>query len=94
MKHVLAVTVVLLLLLILLVYGTDYLILRYRVSKNRNPYGSVTDRDYYAIPRKDGRAEFVFADPETEICVHSLFPHFGDRPCWYASRRSSRRIDE
>jgi hypothetical protein len=54
--------------------------------------GSVTY--YYASALKDGKAEVYFDQPQTEVCVHSLFPHSGHNPCWYASRRNNvRTID-
>jgi hypothetical protein len=31
-------------------------------------------------------------DPQTELCVRSLFPHLGHSPCWYVSRRTVKII--
>ena len=42
---------------------------------------------YLATPLKNGRVEVFYDQPQTEICVHALFPHFGRRPCWYARRQ-------
>jgi hypothetical protein len=75
------------------VYIADYLLLRYRVATNRNPYGAVTVQPYYAVPRKDHKTEFMFDDPQDQTCVNSLFPHFGDSPCWYLSRNKQKRIN-
>jgi hypothetical protein len=75
------------------IYAGDYLLLRYKMATNRNAFGTVTVRPYYAVPRKDHRTEFLFDEPEDETCVHSLFPHAGDSPCWYLSRHQERRID-
>jgi hypothetical protein len=63
-------------------YLCDSLWVQYRV---RNPnagdaFGAVTF--YYATPLKSGRVEIFFDQPQTEVCVHSLFPHAGHRPCW------------
>jgi hypothetical protein len=74
-------------------YAADYLLLRYRVATNRNPYGTVTVQPYYAVPRKDHRTEFLFDDPQDQTCVHSLFPHFGNSPCWYLIRNKEKRIN-
>jgi hypothetical protein len=74
-------------------YIIDFLVLRYRIAAKRNPYGTVTVQPYYAVPRKDQKIEFLFDDAQDETCVHSLFPHFGDSPCWYLSRHKQRRID-
>jgi hypothetical protein len=76
-----------------LLYASDYLILRYRVAANRNAYGTVTVQPYYAVPRKDHRTEYLFDDPQDQTCVNSLFPHFGDRPCWYLIRNKQKRIN-
>jgi hypothetical protein len=68
------------------VYCGDYLVIKIRAAKSPGTAFSVIKyRPTMAIPHKDGRQEFVFGDPTTETCVNSLFPHFGDRPCWYVS---------
>lgn len=75
------------------IYLCDYLLLRVRMATNRSPYGTVTIQPYYAVPQKDGKTQFLFDDPQDETCVHSLFPHAGDDPCWYLSRKKEKRID-
>jgi hypothetical protein len=75
-------------------YLTDTCVLRYRIMKNLNPYGSATLQRFYAIAEKNNRVEFDPADPETVDCVHALFPHAGDTPCWYVTRKKEERIDE
>jgi hypothetical protein len=85
-----------LLILVLLftgVYLCDYLFVRYRIAKNLNPFGVVNMRRYYAIPLKNGKTEFVYQEPEAQVCVQSLFPHFGYSPCWYAKRKNVKRMD-
>ena len=74
-------------------YLCDYLLVCYRVSRNLNPFGVVKMRSYYAIPLKSGKTELVFQDPEDQVCVQSLFPHFGYTPCWYAKRKNVKRIN-
>ena len=76
-----------------LVYLCDYVLLRFRIATNRQPYGTVTVHPFYAVPRKDHRIEFMFKDPEDRTCVYSLFPHMGDTPCWYLSRNTEQRIN-
>jgi hypothetical protein len=67
-------------------YCGDYVVIKIRAAKSPSAAFTVMKyRPTMAIPHKDGRQEFVFGDPTTETCVNSLFPHFGDRPCWYAS---------
>jgi hypothetical protein len=75
------------------VYVCDYFSVRYRILKNRDPFGVVKIQRYYAVRLKDGKTEFVFQEPEIQVCVHSLFPHFGCSPCWYVKRRNVKRID-
>jgi hypothetical protein len=76
-----------------LLYGGDYLSVRYRFPGHRAAFGSVQVHPYYAIPQKGGKEEIVFQDPETLSCVNSLFPHLGSKPCWYVRRHVRERID-
>lgn len=75
------------------VYMADDLLLHYKIARNQSPFGTVTVRPYYAVPRKDHKDEFLFSDPEDDTCVNSLFPHMGDSPCWYLSRHKDKRVD-
>jgi len=74
-------------------YAGDYLLLRYRIAAKREPFGTVKIQTYYAVPQKDKKTEFYFLDPQMQECVHSLFPHTGDSPCWYLNRHARQRID-
>jgi hypothetical protein len=80
-------------LLALLIYAGDYLSIRYKLPKGRDQFSTVTIQPYYAIHEKNGRTEYDFAQPETQVCIHSLFPHFGYSPCWYVNRHTDKRID-
>ena len=71
-----------------LLYAGDYAALRLR----RNSTGTVQVQPYYAVPLKDGKTEFMFLDPQNEVCVRSLFPHLGHRPCWYVSRHRNKEL--
>jgi hypothetical protein len=75
------------------VYGCDYFWVRYRMAnpKAGDAFGSVTYYD--STTMKNGKVEVFYDQPQTESCVHSIFPHWGDRPCWYASRRTVKSID-
>jgi hypothetical protein len=79
---------------LVLVYAGDYGSARYRLAHrtSTNPIEVLKVRPTYAIARKDGRSEFDFGDTESETCVHSLFPHFGYPPCWYANRENQKPI--
>ncbi len=80
-------------LLAALVYAGDYLLVRFKIPKSREPFSSVTVQPYYAIHQKNGKTEFDYAQPQTQVCVQSLFPHFGYAPCWYLKRHTDKRID-
>jgi hypothetical protein len=74
-----------------LVYVIDFAQVHVRLA-GKNPasvFGTVKMQAFYAIPHKDGKAEFMFGDPVDQPCVHALFPHAGRTPCWYLSRKSA-----
>jgi hypothetical protein len=79
--------------LIAVAYVCDYCALRYKIARNRTPYGSVNVQLYYSMLQKNGKTEFIPGETQTQTCVHSLFPHMGYSPCWYASRRTDKRIE-
>jgi hypothetical protein len=76
------------------VYAGDYVSVRFRMAHrtDKNPIEVMKVRPTYAVARKDGQSEFDFGDTEAETCVHSLFPHFGYPPCWYAHRENQKPI--
>lgn len=73
-------------------YAADYAIFQHNLSKNGPAValGSVTS--YYGAALKDGKMEIFTDQPQTETCAHSLFPHSGYRPCWYANRNTVKPI--
>ncbi|HEY7212429.1 MAG TPA: hypothetical protein VH477_19290 [Bryobacteraceae bacterium] len=82
-----------LLVLTAVVYAGDYAILRYRIATNRNPFSSVTVRTVLAVPQKNRSTEFLPGDTQQQTCVHSLFPHMNDAPCWYLNRHKEQQIN-
>jgi hypothetical protein len=80
-------------LLIAVVYACDYIILRYRIAKNQNAFGTVTVQRFYAIKQKNGKTEFITGDSQDVTCVNSLFPHSGYAPCWYLNRHTEQDIN-
>lgn len=79
------------------VYAGDYLYLRIRMfhSTLTDPFESMTRTRVLAIPQKNGKLDYQIdqAQPvETLTCVHSLFPHYGDQPCWYLKPRLNQPI--
>jgi hypothetical protein len=80
-----------------LVYAGDYLFVRYRMTfpKNGDASGTVQMERLYAIPQKNGKIDYEFDAQQPEVttpCVHSLFPHMGNSPCWYLQRNSQKPI--
>ena len=75
-----------------LVWTLDYLSLRLRIP-NRAQFGTVMVVRSYAIPQKDRKTEYTFDPPAPQSCVNSLFPHFGDLPCWYLSRHRRQQVN-
>jgi hypothetical protein len=78
-------------------YCVDYLSVRVRLihPKPADPFESLTSTRILAIPEKDGKTELevdVQNPQQTVICVHSLFPHFGHSPCWFAKPRINQPI--
>ena len=76
-----------------LAYAVDYVVFRYRVAANRQPFGQITVNSYDAVKQKNGKTEFIFNPPEAQTCVHALFPRAGFVPCWYLQRHSEPRTD-
>jgi hypothetical protein len=74
-------------------YAADYGVFRYRLVAKRQPFGSVTVDHYYSVHHKDGKDELIFDPPVQQTCVHSLFPHSGDPPCWFLIRHAEQRTD-
>jgi hypothetical protein len=73
---------------VVLVYAVDYIYLRVRMlhPTPTNPFETMTRTRVLAIPQKNGKFDYQIDQTqpvETLTCVHSLFPHYGDRPCWY-----------
>ena len=73
----------------LLVWIGDALVLRYRLTRG----GALETMTVYLATRlKSGKVE-VFTDrPQTEVCAHALFPHFGYRPCWWVRRSGGVKV--
>jgi len=85
-------SLVVLLGLVTVVYAADYGYVRVRMihPKPADPFESMTRNRLLAIPLKNGKLEYELdqVNPtDTLTCVHSLFPHYGDPPCWYLKPR-------
>jgi hypothetical protein len=78
--------------MILIAYAADYAVFRKRLAANR-AFGQVVVTSYDAVLQKNGKTVFFFDPPQTQTCVHSLFPRAGYLPCWYLQRHSEPRTD-
>ncbi|MFI5094992.1 MAG: hypothetical protein WCE50_04285 [Candidatus Acidiferrum sp.] len=80
-----------------LVYAGDFVYLRVRMlhPKADDPFETVTALRILAIEEKGGKTEYTIDElqpQQTAVCVHSLFPHSGDPPCWYLKRKFAQPI--
>lgn len=77
---------------LVVVYVCEDLFLRYRANHGATSavFDNVTTYEAGAV--KGGKEEFYFDQPQVEVCVRALFPHFGDAPCWYARRHTVRLL--
>ena len=73
-------------------YAGDFVWFEYRVrnAKPSDPLETVTF--YYATAMKNGKVEIFYDQPQTQICVHALFPHQGYAPCWRFNRSRIQRV--
>ena len=69
-----------------LVYAGDFVWFEFRIHnpKINDPLETITF--FYATGVKGGKVEVFYDQPQTQICVHSIFPHGGYRPCWRFNR--------
>lgn len=74
-------------------YAVDYVVFRYRVAANRQPFGQITVTSYDAVLQKSGKTVFIFNPPEAQTCVNALFPRSGYVPCWYLQRHTEQRTN-
>jgi hypothetical protein len=75
--------------LLVVAFLVDYI----QLGANSNALGTVSVKRYYAVGLKNGKTEMMYAEPENQTCVNSVFPHRGFYPCWYLRRHNVREID-
>jgi len=97
MRRLLARILITVLLLVVLLYVGDFISVRMRMRhpQANDPFETVTALRILAIGEKGNKTEYT-VDPvqpqQTAECVHSLFPHGGDPPCWYLKRKFAQPI--
>lgn len=78
---------------IVLGFTADYLSIRFAIPSRRAQFDSVTVQRMYAVKLKDKRTSYIMDKAQNVECVNSLFPHFGDPPCWYLRRHTEVEVD-
>jgi hypothetical protein len=83
--------------IVAIVYVCDFAWVRVRMmhAKPSDPFETITALRILAIGEKGNKTEYD-VDPvqprQTAVCVHALFPHSGDLPCWYLKRKFAQPI--
>lgn len=83
--------------IVAIVYACDFASVRVRMMhpKPSDPFETITALRILAIGEKGNKTEYDI-DPvqpqQTAVCVHALFPHIGDLPCWYLKRKFAQPI--
>ena len=80
-----------------LLYAADFLVLRFRILHPTvsQPFESLIRTRILAIPQKSGKFDYQIDQlqpVETITCVHAIFPHSGNQPCWYVKPRINQPI--
>jgi hypothetical protein len=77
-----------------LVYSGDFVWFEFRMHspKPNDPLETVTF--FYATGVKGGKVEVFYDQPQTQTCVHSIFPHRGYKPCWRFNRSGIQLISQ
>jgi hypothetical protein len=81
-----------LVLAVIFAYLGDWLLVRVRPHDPPDAAVFETLTFYVATPLKNGKVEVYYDQPQTELCVRTLFPQLGCRPCWYARRQPIHRV--
>ncbi len=77
-----------LLALVGLVYGADYASAAWKIRGGQQVFADIVVDQVYTATNKWKQVEWSRGASVTERCVYSLFPHFGNRPCWYVERHT------
>ena len=78
-------------------FVVDYVVLRAKMAfpKLGAATGTVKMTRLYAIAQKNGRVEYELDANQPEVtmpCVHAIFPHMGNSPCWYLQQNATKPI--
>jgi hypothetical protein len=80
-----------------LIYAGDFLYVRIRMQhpKPTDPFETMTAPRLLAIPEKGNKTTYEIDDQnptQTVVCVHALFPHYGNQPCWFVKKNIGNPI--
>jgi hypothetical protein len=97
LSHIFKRAIIGILVVLLAAFILDYLVLRAKMMfpKLGAATGTVQMTRLYAISEKNGRVEYELDANQPEVtmpCVHSLFPHLGNNPCWYLQQNATKPI--
>lgn len=73
---------------VIIFYAGDYFYARVRKA----PFANVHIDQFYAVSEKFNMTAYERGTAVNERCVYSIFPHFGNKPCWYLMRHTLRYI--
>ena len=79
--------------LLVVLYLADSISIKYQIPNGREQFGSVEVQKLLAVPQKNHKTEYIADPPETQQCVHSLFPQLGLTPCWYLARHAMQQVN-
>jgi len=77
-------------LLAALLWTADWLLLWNRPAEDGARFGEVEVHYRFAVHLKNKQIEQLSEKPKLEQCVHSVFPHFNETPCWYLLRHTEQ----
>jgi len=64
------------------IYIGDFVTFKCHFPPGRTLLSTINVKVFYMIPIKGGKVQIEEADPETQVCSHSLFSQGGYPPCW------------
>lgn len=64
------------------VYIGDFVSFDCHFPPSRTLFSTINVKVFYMIPIKGGRFQVEEADPETQVCSHSVFSQGAYLPCW------------
>jgi len=70
-------------------YLADWAVFLVRIRRH-TAYGTVTVSQYLSTPLKGQKVEYDYLGSNDQPCVHSIFSHNSDLPCWWLERHKNQ----